>query len=286
MSREKELVLLTISRDAAAAISTRYLACVIDSNDKIAVASAGGEMHGVNRNTVTATTDAVAMETGEYLLATAGTGGWTRGDKLKVESGGKLIATTTAGDLVVAEALVTISANDTGLIRRLPKASYGYVGSALTDNSTGSAGTTIAAGVGIYNLTFQFDLADIADGDLVSDLLLNHKFKIIESYFVATEPVTTGSKATTISLAISDVNVTNSEIALTSANCTPAGAKVQNAGALAANTGAANATLTVKAASTTAFLEGKGVLVIAIQNMDSADAIASLAARVNQARND
>jgi len=149
----------------------------------------------------------------------------------------------------------------------------------LQDNSTGTASNTIAAGVGSYNLTFQFDLADIADGDLVSDLLLNHKFKIIESYFVATEPVTTASKATTISLDIDDVAVTNSAIALTSANCTPAGAKVQNAGALAANTGSATATLTIKAASTTAFVEGKGVLVICIQNMDTADAVASLAAR-------
>jgi len=148
----------------------------------------------------------------------------------------------------------------------------------LTDSTTGSAAATVAAGVGIYNLTFQLDLADIANGDLVTDLLLNHKFKILESYFVATEPVTTASKAATISLDIGTTAVTNSEIALTSANCTPAGAKVQNAGALAANTGSASAVITVKATSVTAFGEGKGVLVVCIQNMDTADAFATLIA--------
>lgn len=150
---------------------------------------------------------------------------------------------------------------------------------ALTDSTTGSAGTTLAAGVGRYNLTFQFDLADIADGDLVTDLLLNHKFKIIESYWVTTEPVTTAAKASTLSLDIGTTAVTNSNIALTSANCTPAGVKVQNAGALAANTGSATDVITVKAASTTAFSEGKGVLVICIQNMDDADAFATLTAQ-------
>lgn len=187
-------------------------------------------------------------------------------------TGQALIAGDTTGDEIVAEwgnpASITTTADS------------------ITDNGTGTASTTIAAGVGVYNLNFQFDLADIADGDLVSDLLLNHKFKILESYFVITEAVTTADKLTTLSIDISDVAVTNSAIALTSANCTPAGAKVQNAGALAANTGAANATLTIKAASTTAFAEGKGVLVIAIQNMDTADAIASIVAEFNELLSD
>lgn len=153
----------------------------------------------------------------------------------------------------------------------------------ITDSGTGTEGDDVAAGVGRYNLVFDFELADIADGDLVTDLLLNHKFKIVESYWVTTEPVTTGSKATTLSLDIGTTAVTNSAIALTSANCTPAGAKVQNAGALSVNTGSATDVITVKAASTTAFSEGKGQLVICIQNMDTADAFASILAKLKTA---
>jgi hypothetical protein len=62
--------------------------------------------------------------------------------------------------------------------------------------------------------------------------------------------------------------------------------KVDNAGALAANTGSASDTLTVKAASTTAFAEGKGVLIVRIQNMDTADAFAGLVTQANLARTD
>ena len=118
---------------------------------------------------------------------------------------------------------------------------------------------------GIYNMTWQFDLVDIADGDLVTDLIIGHKFEIVESYFVVTEAATTASKLTTISMDIGAVAVTNGAHALTSANCTPAGVKVQNTGALSVNTGSATDTLTVKAASTTAFAEGKGSLVIRIR---------------------
>ena len=117
----------------------------------------------------------------------------------------------------------------------------------------------------IYNMTWQFDLADIADGDLVTDLILGHAFEVVESYFVVTEAVTTASKLTTISMDIGAVAITNGAHALTSANCTPAGVKVQNTGALTVNTGSATDTLTIKAASTTAFSEGKGSLVIRIR---------------------
>src|SRR3990167_9868434 len=110
---------------------------------------------------------------------------------------------------------------------------------ALTDSTTGAAGDTLAAGAGHYVPPFQFHLAHIADGDLVTDWVIGHKFKVIESWFVATEPVTTGAKLTTLSLDIGAVEITNSAIALTSANCTPAGGKGANAGALAANTGSA-----------------------------------------------
>lgn len=152
----------------------------------------------------------------------------------------------------------------------------------VTDSSggTGAAGGTIAAGVGEMWMAFQLDLADIADGDLVTDMTLGFKFKILDTEFICTEPATTGSKATTLSLDIGTTAVTGSSLALTSANCTPAGAKVTSSTAMAANTGSATDTLTLKAASTTAFVEGKGIYRVLIQNMDTADAFAVLAAQI------
>lgn len=151
----------------------------------------------------------------------------------------------------------------------------------ITDSSggTGAAGGTIASGVGEYWMGFQLDLADIADGDLITDMTIGHKFKILDTEFIVTEPATTGGKATTLSLDIGTTAVTGSSLALTSANCTPAGAKVTSTTAMAANTGSASATLTLKAASTTAFGEGKGIYRVLIQNMDTADAFAVLAAQ-------
>ena len=150
----------------------------------------------------------------------------------------------------------------------------------ITDSGTGTgaAGGTIAAGVGVQTINIQLDLADIADSTLIAAFVMPFKFKILESYFYCTEAATTASKSTVLTLFIGTTGVTNGTNSLTTANCTQ-GAKVDNAGALAANTGAAAATLKLTAASTTAFGEGKGIYTLVIQNMDTADAFAVLAAQ-------
>jgi hypothetical protein len=159
-------------------------------------------------------------------------------------------------------------------------------GDALTDNSTGSAGTTIAAGAGVSTITIPITLANVADGDVLTTYTPGYKFKVLSVAFAVTTAVTTADKATTLNLEIGTTNVTGGAVALTSANCTPLGAVVAGTAITAANTGAADATLSIEAASTTAFAEGAGVLLVTIQNMDTADAIASLAARANTLRTD
>jgi hypothetical protein len=54
------------------------------------------------------------------------------------------------------------------------------------------------------------------------------------------------------------------------------GEKILGSAITAANTGAAAATISLEAASTTAFAEGQVMVVLWIQNMDTADALASL----------
>lgn len=151
----------------------------------------------------------------------------------------------------------------------------------LTDNSTGSAGATIAAGVGEGSLAFYINLATLSDADQITTYTLGYKFKILSVDFIVHIPVTTGSKASTLNLEIGTTDLTGGVVALTSANCTPRGAIVAGTAVTAANTGAANATISLEASSTTAFVEGSGWLVINIQNMDTADAVASLAAQTD-----
>lgn len=122
-----------------------------------------------------------------------------------------------------------------------------------------------AKGRAVHELPFQLDLADIADGDLVTDYTVGYSFEIVETYFITTEAVTTASRTTTLSLDIGATAVTNSDVVVTSAAATPAGTIINNAGALAANTGSATDTLTLKAASTTAHAEGKGIYMVRIR---------------------
>ena len=147
----------------------------------------------------------------------------------------------------------------------------------LTDSTTGTAANTLAAGVGIYNINIPIhNLATVADGDVLTTYLPGHKFKILAFDTYVTNEVTTGSKLSTLNLEIDTTDVTGGAVALTSANCATLGAKVAGSAVTAANTGTSAQTISIEAASTTAFSEGGVVAVIRIQNMDTADAFASL----------
>lgn len=160
----------------------------------------------------------------------------------------------------------------------------GAAQAALTNSTTGSAGTTLAAGVGVYILLLPIALAGVADGDVLTAFTLGHKFKILGVDFAVTTPVTTADKLSTLNLEIGSTDLTGGAVALTSANCTPLGAVVAGSAVTGANTGAAGDTISVEASSTTAFAEGAGVLIVRVQNMDTADAVASLANLANGLR--
>lgn len=150
--------------------------------------------------------------------------------------------------------------------------------SGYTDSTGGTAATTLAAGVGKYVLNLGvIDLALITgSADVLTDIVIPHKFKLLSLDARVVTPVTTGSKAATLSLEIGASAVTGGAVALTSANCTPLGAAVAGSAITAANTGAAAGTITLVSSSVTAFVEGSVAVYLTIQNMDTADAFASL----------
>jgi hypothetical protein len=156
---------------------------------------------------------------------------------------------------------------------------------AITDNSTGSASSTIAAGAGVHTISIPITLAQITGaGDVLTNYTPGYKFKILSVDARVTSAVTTASKAATLNLEIGSTNLTGGSVSLTSANCTPLGAAIAGSAVTGNNTGSSSDTISVEASSVTAFAEGAVVLLIRIQNMDTADAIASLASKQNTHR--
>lgn len=156
----------------------------------------------------------------------------------------------------------------------------------ITDNSTGTVGRTVAAGAGVTTLSFPVDLTSFTTGalDLVTTYLPGYKFKILDLQYVVGK-VGTGAGATqSINAAITGVNVTGGVVNPTLANAATMGAKVAGTAITALNTGSVTDTISIKcAAGGTVFTAGAGVLLMKLQNMDTADAIASVIDSENKA---
>jgi len=158
---------------------------------------------------------------------------------------------------------------------------------AITDSTTGTAANTAAAGVGVYYLPVNLPLAGITGNvDVITAFTPGHKFKILAVDFFVTKIASTAAKAATLNLEIGTTNLTGGVVALTTANCGTLGAAVAGSAVTAANTGSSSDTVSVEASSVTAFGEGDGTLMIKIQNMDMADAVASILQRTNKFRTD
>jgi len=161
----------------------------------------------------------------------------------------------------------------------------GADGTALTDSTGGSvADATLAATSGVSIISIPLSLAGIADGDMVTAYTPGFKFKILAVDFATTTVASTADKLSTLNVEIGTTNVTGGVVSLTTASCDTRGELTAGTAVTAANTGSAAATISVEAASTTAFVEGSGVLLIKIQNMDTADNAAKTAELVNELR--
>jgi hypothetical protein len=118
----------------------------------------------------------------------------------------------------------------------------------------------------VVTLTFHIELAAITGaGDVVTGYTPGFAGEILSVAFVVDNPVTTAAKAASLNLEIGTTNVTGGVVALTSANCTPNGAVVAGTAVTAANVFDADDTISVEAASVTAFAEGSGTLLVRVR---------------------
>lgn len=156
---------------------------------------------------------------------------------------------------------------------------------ALTDLSLGVASNTIAATVGVSHYIQHLDLATgIVAGaqSVTTNLVLGYRFKLLAFDWVTTV-VGAGAGASQVwNLDINGVNTTGGVITTTLASTNTVGLITAGTAITGANVGAAGALFSIeKAAGGTIFTGGEGYFVIRIQNMDSADAYASIATKVN-----
>ena len=149
--------------------------------------------------------------------------------------------------------------------------------SALTDSSGGTAAATLSANAGKTAYIFHVNLANLADGDIVTTLTPGFAGRIVALDFFVDAAVTTAAKLSTLNVEIGTTNTTGGALALTSANCTPKGVKVAGSAITAANTFTASDTISIEAASTTTFVEGSGWIVVTLINDEVRNNFASLA---------
>lgn len=154
----------------------------------------------------------------------------------------------------------------------------------LTDNSTGAATSTIAAGVGVQQLKFPHTwIGGTAAVEPVTNFTVGYKFKILSWVFV-TEVLlvgAAGSRVANMEINTTDVGTIPSTITVPIANAT-VGTVTAGTAVAGANTGGATDTVSIEIQNGgTAFTAGSGTFIITVQNMDTADAVASLASKEN-----
>lgn len=124
---------------------------------------------------------------------------------------------------------------------------------------------TEGAALRYHTLAFPIDLASITGAqDVVTGYVLPFGGSIINTQFFVNAPGTGTTKAATLNLEIGTTNVTGGEVALTTDNTATMGARLAGTAITAANTFAAGDTLSVEAASVTAFTGGSGTLFVTL----------------------
>jgi hypothetical protein len=157
---------------------------------------------------------------------------------------------------------------------------------ALTDNSTGTASNTIAAGAGVFTITIP--LTSLATGlstlaiDLLTNYIPGYAFKLLSFDFVTTIVGAGAGASQTFNLEIGTTNTTGGVLNVTLASTAGIGGVTSGTAITANNVGTVTDSLSIEmAAGGTVFSSGSGYFVIKLQNMDTANAIASLSDHVN-----
>jgi hypothetical protein len=151
---------------------------------------------------------------------------------------------------------------------------------AFTDNSGGTPSDTIAAGAGEYIHSIYFRAAAITGNVLLYTYTPGFNFKIKRISASVVDAITTGAKAATLTTSIGGTPTTGGVVVMAGAYALGA-EQASSAVISGANIGTTVQAITINASSVTAFIEGGFMLNLEIQNLDSANAIASLADHVN-----
>lgn len=160
----------------------------------------------------------------------------------------------------------------------------------LTDSSSGTASNTIAATAGVSSIALP--IGDFGDtgagafgstttGDIVTDYIPGFKFKILNLDFITDLPGVGASASAPCNMEIGAVAVTGGVCTVTEASTSARGELTAGTAVTALNTGSATDTITLVKATSTIFTAGSGYFLLSIQNMDVADAFASVIEEVN-----
>lgn len=207
-------------------------------------------------------------------IANGGTGAATQAAALAAILGASVIGFANGG---------TNAATRLGAITALTANALAAVNN-FTDNTTGTAGDTLAAGVGVYTLAIPIQLAAMttAAADLITGYVPGHRFKLLSCSFLTTTLGTGAGASQVLNFEINATNLTGGVLTLTLATTTPLGNQIAATAITAANVGAVGDSLSLEvAAGGTVFTAGAGVILVKIQNLDSADAAASFSSKVN-----
>lgn len=243
-----EIPLQVITLEAAANLSAnQYHWVKVDSNGRAALAVAADKPVGILQNKPTALGQAATVMT--YGIS-------------KVVAGASL----TAGNTVRADAsshAVAASAGEPAGGIAMESADSADIIAVLLAGAPAITGTAVAS---YAMLAIPISLALITGAmDVVTTFTPGFAGTIEKVQFIVTAVVTTADKLASLNLEIGTTNLTGGVVALTSANCATLGATVAGSAITANNSFGASDTVSVEAASVTAFQEGAGILVVTLK---------------------
>jgi hypothetical protein len=196
-------------------------------------------------------------------------------------------ATGPGGPNIVTAATTTnlagILAGKAGLVEVLPNAPPAAVDYSALTTAGAVVNLAAATGVGISVLAFPHTfIGGTAAVQPVTAYIIGYKFRLV-SWCWVNEVLLVGAGGSRVANMVIGAVPVGAPSTITIDVATPTvGAKISGTAFASANTGSASDTFSIQIANGgTAFTAGSGTFLVLIQNMDTADAVASLAKHVN-----
>jgi hypothetical protein len=146
------------------------------------------------------------------------------------------------------------------------------MGSPHSIQSDQSIDGLIGTGVGMETREIPITLATLSDAAQYN-WVATFNGRLMANDFITHTPATTASKLSTLTPSIAGVDVTGGVIALTTVSCNTRNKKTAGTAITAKNAFKKGETVTWTGSSTTAFVEGSGVIQVSLANDDTRKAI-------------